>query len=152
MLHAFACVCVCVLGGAAGSAEFRAPRSALWPAGRPAGEARNLQFSSFRHFCDKSNFLRGFWRIPPVEKVASDQTQLFRRGFPFIFHAEPFPSRFLLNFRLFEPATSRKTVNPPISILEISPFSLPQNSGTPPDHSASPSSYGRNETRIIFMS
>ena len=56
-------------------------------------EARNLHFSDVRHFCDKSNFLRSFWRIRAVEKVASDRAQLFRRGFAAVLYVDSFSSR-----------------------------------------------------------
>ena len=37
---------------------------------------------SVRQFCGKANFLRDSWRIPPVEKVASDPTQPSEVDFP----------------------------------------------------------------------
>ena len=146
-----------------------------------------------------------------MEKVAGDPTQLFRRGFPFIFYREPFPSRFyVFPTSLSQPKPSNprsqiwisrhlavpriqgplqpslshrvsmveiylelfscreslvmsrdmpkpsfptrnlggdnlsqttllQTVKPPISNLDISPFSRPKNPGAPPDLSVSPS-------------
>ncbi len=47
----------------------------------------------FWHFCGKTNFIKRFLRIHPVQKVLDNPTQLSGRGFPRISHMEPFSSQ-----------------------------------------------------------
>ena len=40
----------------------------------------------FLRFCGKTNFIKRFLRIHPVQSVVNSPTQLSGRGFPCIFH------------------------------------------------------------------
>ncbi len=55
----------------------------------------------FGIFVENIVCLRGFWRIPYLEKVVKDLTQLFRIGFPVIFYMDLFSPGFYSCFLCF---------------------------------------------------